>query len=326
VTLTIPQYVAQGEKYESMLIKIKGIAKVSGTWPAAGVNANSLPFWDGRDTVIVRIDLDTDIDGQPEPTYPVDIVGVATQNSSLTPPTGTYQIQPNRNTDITQNVAVAPNAKFPLLAPAHNSTVVLNSGAQTVTFQWRSAVDLNGDALIYQWAPIGFPFQGTGNAAKDTFIVRTGTQLLTYLGTKDTVNLRWTALAKDPTNPIVANVDTFTVKLIRGAIVSVQDADLLPKTYGLDPNYPNPFNPSTTIRFSLPVASHVTLRVFNMLGQEVVTLVDDVREAGFMQTVWNGRNQYGNVVASGMYVYRIEARSTSGDKSFVSANKMMLLK
>ena len=326
VTLTIPQYLAQGEKYESMLIKIKGISKLSGAWPAAGVNANSLIFWDGRDTVIVRIDLDTDIDGQPEPTYPVDIVGVATQNSSLTPPTGTYQIQPNRYTDITQNVAVAPNPRFALLAPANNSTVVINHGAQTVTFQWRSAVDLNGDALIYQWAPVGFAFVGTGNAAKDTFLVRTGNQLVTYLGTKDTVNLRWTVLAKDPANPIVANVDTITVKLIRGAIVSVQDADILPKTYGLDQNYPNPFNPSTTIRFSLPVASHVTLRIFNMLGQEVVTLLDDVRGAGYMQAVWNGRNNSGNVVASGMYVYRIEATSVSGDNRFVSANKMMMLK
>lgn len=326
VTLTIPQYLAQGEKYESMLIKIKGISKLSGAWPAAGQNANSLIFWDGRDTVIFRVDLDTDIDGQPEPTYPIDVVGVATQNIGTAPFNSGYQIQPNRYSDITQNVAAAPNPRFPLLAPANNSTVIINNGAQTVTFQWRVAVDLNGDALIYQWAPVGFAFVGTGNAAKDTFLVRTGNQLVTYLGTKDTVNLRWTVLTKDPANPIVANVDTFTVKLIRGAIVSVQDADILPKTYGLDQNYPNPFNPSTTIRFSLPVASHVTLRVFNMLGQEVVTLLDDVREAGYMQAVWNGRNHSGNVVASGMYVYRIEATSVSGDNRFVSANKMMMLK
>lgn len=326
VTLTIPQYKSQGEKYESMLIKIKGISKISGTWPAAGANANSLPFWDGSDTVIVRIDLDSDIDGQTEPTYPVDMIGIATQNASAAPYSTGYQIQPGWYSDITQKVAVAPNAKFPLLAPAHNSTVVINNGAQTVTFQWRSAVDLNGDALIYQWAPIGFSFVGTGNAAKDTFLVRTGNQLVTYLGTKDTVSLRWTVLAKDPTNPIVANVDTFTVKLIRGAIVNVETDNTLPKTYALDQNYPNPFNPSTTIRFSLPFASHVTLRVFNMLGQEVATLLDNVREAGYMQVVWNGRNQSGVAVASGMYLYQIEAKSVTGDNSYFNTRKMILLK
>lgn len=326
VTLTIAQYLANAEKYESMLIKIKGIAKISGTWPPLGQNANSLPFWDGRDTVIFRVDLDTDIDGQPEPTYPIDVVGIATQNDGTVPYNSGYQIQPNRYADITKGVAVPPNPYFSMVAPANGSTVVINSGTQQVQFQWRSAVDLNGDALIYQWAPIGFAAVGTGSSAKDTFLVRTGNQLVTYLGTKDTINLRWTALAKDPANPPVASADTFTVKLIRGAIVSVGQPEMLPTKYELLQNYPNPFNPSTTIRFALPTTSHVTLRVYNMLGQEVATLLDDVRDAGYIQAVWDGRNRHGTAVASGMYVYRIEAKSLLGDNRFVSANKMMLMK
>jgi hypothetical protein len=119
-------------------------------------------------------------------------------------------------------------------------------------------------------------------------------------------------------------VDTAAVPV--GKVTGVEGESAVPGEFALMQNYPNPFNPSTTIRFSLPVASHVTLRVFNMLGQEVVTLLDEVREAGNLQTVWNGKCLNGTAVASGMYVYRIDATSLSGEKRFVSANKMLLLK
>ena len=123
----------------------------------------------------------------------------------------------------------------------------------------------------------------------------------------------------------VDQLDTAAVPV--GKMTGVEDvAGATPTEFALLQNYPNPFNPSTTIRFSLPVASHVTLRVFNMLGQEVATLLDEVRGAGNLQTVWNGKSLSGNAVASGMYVYRIDATSVSGDKRFVSACKMLLLK
>ena len=585
ITLTIDQLLANPELYESRYIEIKNVAKAAGSvaWPAAGSDAN-MTITDGYSNLILRLDLDTDIDGQPEPAYPINVRGVVAQyTSSATVYNDGYEIQPNYYADITANVAAPPNPHFSLLSPANGSTVwVGNAG---LTFQWRKAVDLNGDALIYQWSPIGFTPVTSGNAAKDTFLVRTGAQLLNYLGTKDTLDLRWTVLTKDPSNPAVANVDTFTVRLVRwqsyslsdwgfvgdgrinnwkftpgtvagnatisgtapntrwtsirggftgavkpgpgqalvvtgkmefvgggfesagslrfgifytesagtliktnvdstrwsgtetytsgylfippsgtsgaanwsglsqqgtfGAVVNgawlqndypaaaagrltsnyvlgqnlqtpanavggagvysfvisvapqasgaskvgitltksdksysftaqamdsqnplatdkfngvaftldrnflttamkltevkvdivdsvaiplgrvataVEGVTEVPKEFALMQNYPNPFNPSTTIRFSLPVASHVTLRVFNMLGQEVVTLVDEVHEAGYLQTVWNGKNLTGNAVASGMYVYRIDAKAVSSDKRFVSVNKMMMLK
>ena len=63
-----------------------------------------------------------------------------------------------------------------------------------------------------------------------------------------------------------------------------------PLVFKLHKNYPNPFNPSTTIKYSLPVDAQVELRVFNVLGQEVVTLVDDVNKAGFHDLQWHGKN------------------------------------
>ena len=91
-------------------------------------------------------------------------------------------------------------------------------------------------------------------------------------------------------------------------------------TYDLFQNYPNPFNPSTIIKYALPEASHVTVKVFNMLGQEVRTILDQEQSSGVKQVLWNGRNNYGSKVASGIYIYAIKAND------FYKAKKMILMK
>ena len=94
-----------------------------------------------------------------------------------------------------------------------------------------------------------------------------------------------------------------------------------PRTFALRQNAPNPFNPVTTIRFDLPNPVTVTMVVYNLLGQEVIRLVDNqAMEAGFHQVLWNGRNRAGRTTSSGVYIYRIQA----GD--FIKAHKMLLLK
>jgi hypothetical protein len=100
----------------------------------------------------------------------------------------------------------------------------------------------------------------------------------------------------------------------------------IPGTFALLQNYPNPFNPSTTIQFGLPVAADVTLKIYNVLGQEVVTLFDGQRGAGTFQAVWNGQNSAGNQIASGMYFYNLVAKSTDGKSTFTNIKKMLFLK
>ncbi|HEY3296697.1 MAG TPA: T9SS type A sorting domain-containing protein [bacterium] len=85
--------------------------------------------------------------------------------------------------------------------------------------------------------------------------------------------------------------------------------------YALHQNYPNPFNPVTEIRFDLPKAEHVRLKVYNALGQEVANLVDEARDAGTYNVTWNASS-----VAAGMYICQIRAGN------FVSSQKMLLLK
>jgi len=103
--------------------------------------------------------------------------------------------------------------------------------------------------------------------------------------------------------------------------LSVGDEDQpLPRTFGLSQNYPNPFNPTTLIKYDLPTRSFVQINVYNLLGQKVKTLVNDTKPAGHYTTTWNGNNEAGREVASGIYFYRLEADETTITK------KMILLK
>ncbi|MFB0517587.1 MAG: T9SS type A sorting domain-containing protein [Candidatus Neomarinimicrobiota bacterium] len=106
-----------------------------------------------------------------------------------------------------------------------------------------------------------------------------------------------------------------------GGTVAAGHADrTVPAEFSLAQNYPNPFNPATAIRYELSHASGVRLMVYNLLGQEVARLVDTNQEAGSYKVMWDGKDARGNLVGSGVYLYRIET------DNFVQIRKMVLLK
>ena len=94
----------------------------------------------------------------------------------------------------------------------------------------------------------------------------------------------------------------------------------LPQQYSLGQNVPNPFNPSTSIEFAIPRSGDVKIEVFNILGQKVRTLVDEYLKVGYKRVDWDGTDQSGNSVASGVYLYRMSS------KDFSDSKKMLLLK
>jgi hypothetical protein len=98
-----------------------------------------------------------------------------------------------------------------------------------------------------------------------------------------------------------------------------------PNRFTLDQNFPNPFNPTTSVRYELPVSGQVQLMVYNLLGQAVVTLIDGPQQAGFHTVTWNGQNQSNQAVASGVYFYRIVVTGDD-EKTFTRSKKMLLLK
>lgn len=101
--------------------------------------------------------------------------------------------------------------------------------------------------------------------------------------------------------------------------VGVESKTVVVNEFGLYQNFPNPFNPATQIKYSLARSTHVTLKIYNLQGQEVRTLVNQLRPAGSQQVVWDGKDQRGEPVMSGVYFYRIRAGE------FVKSRKMILL-
>jgi len=105
-------------------------------------------------------------------------------------------------------------------------------------------------------------------------------------------------------------------------VTSVQQREnsTSPEAYGLKQNYPNPFNPKTVIEYEIQRAGGVELRIYNSTGQRVRTLVDEEKSEGFYRVLWDGKDDHGQILASGVYFYRLK----TGE--FVGAKRMLLLK
>lgn len=93
-----------------------------------------------------------------------------------------------------------------------------------------------------------------------------------------------------------------------------------PKEFYLSQNYPNPFNPETTIKYQLPISSKVMLQIFNIIGQKIKTLVNEEEQAGYYEIKWDGTNDFGIKVSSGIYFYQIRAGN-----NFIQIKKMLFL-
>jgi len=117
--------------------------------------------------------------------------------------------------------------------------------------------------------------------------------------------------------------DIFIAKL--GLVTGIEEEFALPQSFNLSQSYPNPFNPSTTIEFSVPVNSNVRLTIYNLLGQVVTTLVNEEISAGNYSVIWNGTNKNGFQVSSGVYLYKMKASGNNGN-SYSETKKMVLLK
>ncbi len=124
-----------------------------------------------------------------------------------------------------------------------------------------------------------------------------------------------------------ARQDSFIVRadaiILQEAILTGVEHEVLPSIpndYSLSQNYPNPFNPSTTIRFGLPMSENVQLKIYDILGREIRSLVNERFDAGAYTIQWDGKNSNGRNVATGMYIYQIRAGQ------FVQTKKMLLMK
>ena len=125
-----------------------------------------------------------------------------------------------------------------------------------------------------------------------------------YIGTDSSISIRINAITGKVITPVNQNINK----------------EDLPTSYVLFQNYPNPFNSQTKIRFKMSHSSYVILRIMNMNGQEVKSLIKETKFAGNYEVIWNGKDNYGKQVSSGIYFYKFECQD------FSVAYKMTLLR
>jgi hypothetical protein len=132
-------------------------------------------------------------------------------------------------------------------------------------------------------------------------------------------NYYWKVRSIDETGKTSYYSGTGEFKIINST-TDVQKDIAIPTQFALEQNYPNPFNPTTMINYSLPNNVFVVLKIYDMLGREIKTLVNNQMSAGKYSVAWKGDNNNGNKVTSGIYFYKISAGT------FSTTRKMVVLK
>jgi DNA/RNA endonuclease YhcR with UshA esterase domain len=293
--LTVAQYLANGEQYEGALIGFTGLNKAAGTWPTTGANT-TLKLNQGTDTLAFYMYKTTDFYTHTEPAWPVDVIGVGSQYSTTTVKNNGYQLYGRYYADI------LPLGSLPVEFTTFTANVVKNS----VVLNWSTATETNNKGFEVErsnggaFISVGF-VNGNGtttNPKSYSFVDNTIQSGKTYSYRLKQVDF----------NGAIAYSKTINVN------------STAPTTYSLNQNYPNPFNPSTAISFSLPVNAKVTVRLFDVLGREVMTVVNNQLTSGT-----HTYNVKMDRMSSGIYFYTLEAKGVDGS-NFMSTKKMTLMK
>ncbi len=157
-------------------------------------------------------------------------------------------------------------------------------------------VDVGGSANHYQWRQIS-PTQGSVGVGTNS-----DSLIFPVISESDSGGYICTI-----TNDILPELTlySYVMQIIISGTADLADQQGMPTEFALHSNYPNPFNPSTIIRYDLPMAASVSLIVYDIIGREVVRLVDGHLEAGYHRVVWNGRDHRGREVPTGLYIARL---------------------
>lgn len=206
---------------------------------------------------------------------------------------------------------------------------VASDNYDPVTFTWSSAGPLQD--ITYKFyirrksAAEPSVVWSTGNDTTFTILAHDLDSILTSWNAwvADSVQCYWYGVAYNNEDTMRAT-PRFEATFRQGEVLGVGSEGRTPGEFALLGNYPNPFNPSTTIHYQIPSDGAVTLRIYNTLGQEIRTVLNEQQSAGRKSIVWDGRADDGNWVSSGIYVYRLEVQSNG--KAYRAARKMVMMK
>jgi len=220
-----------------------------------------------------------------------------------------------------------PPEPFSLVTPQDGDTLYLDPLADMwIYFHWQPAQDPNHDSLTYQLRL----FEQLNNGAdtvhlgqyfvSDTMMRFAPEELWNLMDSTALMHAGWEVLANDQEYS-VASREQNTLYLMDLTQVKIADhTQGRPATYQLYPNYPNPFNPTTTIRFDIPQSNRVTISIYDLQGKQMIQLANDHYVPGSYQLIWNGKDRHGHPLPSGIYIYRLRAGS------FTAHKKMVLVK
>ena len=215
-------------------------------------------------------------------------------------------------------------AVFDLEKPMNNASVKITNQliGDSLEFSWRASSDVEGDDITYLWV-------GSNglDSVKVASVKNTTSLTITYSVLHDAIDWSenseisgsWTISATDGTVHTKASNGPYTLTL-SDKVQDVSGENLQPLEFSLLQNYPNPFNSGTTINYILPENSDVEIVIYTLLGHPVKTLVNKRVNSGFHAVSWDGKDDSGNTVSGGIYLYRIRATN------FTAVRKMLLLK
>ena len=214
---------------------------------------------------------------------------------------------------------------FSLIEPSNDSEIMIdasNVDNGSITFSWEESTDENDDILTYLMRTTS---NEIGNHDIDTsatnFSVSYADMIEDMTENNVTVaTIEWTVHVTDGIDTVEANNAPFTITIDGGWAMNASAEALIPEVFALHQNYPNPFNPVTTLRYDLPENNLVNITIYDMMGREVKTLVNQTQDAGYKSIIWNATNDYGKPVSAGIYLYQIQAGE------YISTKKMVLLK
>ena len=202
-----------------------------------------------------------------------------------------------------------------------------NFDSDSITFTWDESIDVDGDELLYDFTA-SLIVNGQVKAEYISHSLTIREFKIDHQSVFDEIyaaeamlgGIEWDVNVTDGIEEVMSDNGALTLGVNASAAVLSINGELLPEVFALHQNYPNPFNPVTTLRYDLPENGLVTIIIYDMLGKEVKTLINQSQNAGYRTVIWNATNDYGKPVSAGIYLYQIQAGE------YNSTKKMVLLK
>ena len=250
--------------------------------------------------------------------------------SSITVYADDGTIKVNRNFKLTVNAVDDAPSLFELKDPMNNAVIKITDQTynDTLVFKWEASTDPEGDTITYKFSA------RWGLSVLDVPSVKNATEIkiayahiyafmdqsaLSHWSDESEITGEWGIGACAGMYCVPPSNGPFTLTIIE-KVLSLDGDKQLPTAFNLQQNYPNPFNPVTSINYQLASDAHVTLTIYDIMGQKIRTVVNEEQSAGFRAAIWDGKDNYNNSVSSGVYLYRLHAGN------FIQTRKMILMR